>query len=354
MKKFLNISFIVFILFFSCKKDAVQSKINAAPNVSNVGQGPQKYDLISLGGGVYQYPDFQGLTIQVTDIWYKTLDDYGLPLGVTDGAPIYGTIHVINGGSISIAQQPNSYPQNSFDIEQGVISGGNGGPDFDAYTSAFNTAISNWSQQTQSWLNVWPTNPFFPPPVPTFNAPNFANYVSTGGAWSASWRSVSGKLIRSSTGSGFALADANYPVATRPLPQIPYATNKASQTLTAATSIAGGITTVTLVDNSTLSGITPTFIFKLTSSNQLHQTGSAYDVSSTYSGISWSQFAELFPNFTVINGTNKIAFGLMGKFATSPYTGNCAIWITYNYSTKKATISYNDSNYLQYWQQHYE
>jgi hypothetical protein len=349
MKKLLNLSFIVFTLFFSCKKDdQITNKISTGTH-SNVGENTYKWELIDMGNGVYQYPSYNGLTIKVTGIFYKTRDDEGNVIPVRDGDPVYGTIQVLDGDIISI-EQPNNVPQNHFSIVQGIVSWGNGEPDFASYFSAFNGAKSSWTSAIAGWQagleQAWGDHVAYPNPIPSVKFPLISGYLPANGG--AGTRTVTGQLIRSTTGTGYAIAREDYPTPA-PFQPFPYTLNQLSQTLTCTSTTSGGIKTVTLKDNTTSTKYTPTFTFKLTSDNKLHKTGSFYDVTSSYTGITWTQQTELFPDYETI-APNKISFGVMGHFNSAAFTtSNFPVLITYNYSTNTATISYYDSKYMDYW-----
>jgi len=185
----------------------------------------EKHDLIPLGNGVYQYPSFNGVTIRVSNIWYKTTDDYGQPMPLRDGDPVYGTIEVaLSGGSEFVEMQSNEYPQNHFVIKQGVISGGNGSINYTGYSNDYNTALNSYTNAYSNWLQLYQISQqqnTQPPVPPQFNPPFFSDYITQ--VITAGWRTITGKIIRSTTGSTFALACENYPVPPPPPPPPPCA-----------------------------------------------------------------------------------------------------------------------------------
>jgi len=223
--------FVVLVVLSSCEKIEIQS----VPNVDATAKTEQpsstlkqittpnvaqplysKFDLQSQGNGVYSglATDQNGSlhSITVDGIFYKTIDDFGNPIPVRDGDPIYGTIHVsYSDGGSSVGVQPNgSILQNHFSVQYGVLSGGNGAPDLAKYNSDYTDSLNNYNHAYSIWYTAYQNG--ITMIEPQWNSPFIIKYLTTsyGGAKSETF---TGKLIRSNTGTTtFAVATENYPV----------------------------------------------------------------------------------------------------------------------------------------------
>lgn len=219
MKSILKIFPLLLItLAFSCKKSDNISKpfaVNASTN-SDVASY-FKVDLTNMGGGVYQCGDYKGLSIRVTAIHYKSTDDWGNPLPVRTGDPVYGTVQLVSGVAISIAQ-PDASPQNHFAIQQTTFTTGNGTVDYNMYALEYNKQLDAFNQAFQTWKEEYDKSiqfgGFYTPPAPQFAGVEYTNYFTGNN----NIMTTTGKLIRSTTGSTFAVASEDYPL---PPPAIP-------------------------------------------------------------------------------------------------------------------------------------
>lgn len=168
--------------------------------------------------GLIAGPEGSQHQLTVDGIFYKTKDDYGNPITVRNGDPIYGTIHVSysDGGSSVIMQSDGSRLANHFAFQYGVLSGGNGGVDYNGYSNSYSTSYNNYNTAYATWQQNQSGNP------PIFNPPFILSYVSTS-LGTPRTVTCTGKLIRSNTGNTtFAVATENYPVPAPPVPPAQY------------------------------------------------------------------------------------------------------------------------------------
>ncbi|WP_026767931.1 hypothetical protein [Asinibacterium sp. OR53] len=233
------LSFFAFILIFSACKKSPTSHESTPPRALTDPPLTQKvdsavggtststtttngvYELTDMGGGVYQcvYSYTYAIQIQVTNITYKTKDDYGMPLAPRNGDPFYGTISTSNPPTEFVQLQPSNPLQNHFSIQQGYVNWSDGGPDFDKYNAAFNDAYNNFTLAYSAWQLQYNSSASNNPPPPQFNPPWVIDYLKTAPtSGGAGFRTITGKLIRISTGSTFAIAREDYPIPAPPPP----------------------------------------------------------------------------------------------------------------------------------------
>jgi hypothetical protein len=271
MRNFFFYYFAVLIFLSSCKKietqtaqssNAITASKAQSPSTLKPGPTPDvvqptywKFDLQSQGGGVYAglATDQHGSqhSVTVDGIFYKTLDDFGNPIPVRDGDPIYGTLHVSysDGGSSVIIQPNGTDLQNHFAVNYGVLGSSFGTVNLYQYNSNYSTAYNNY----MTAYTLWRANNFLGP-TPTLIQPNILdNFVPSDNG--AHIETYTGKLIRSTTASTtFALGSENYPA---PVPPAQY------------------------VVGYWLSGSTKIYVFVSTSNGSLVVKGSINTVTST-------------------------------------------------------------------------
>jgi hypothetical protein len=215
--------FLVLAFLGSCKKttDNDFSSQNESANSAkikieeNVVEPPCISPLTHSGNGVY-ITNYKGITVTVTNISYPLYDIHGNPLPPRNGDPAYGYIQVNAQAGEQVTKHPE-IPNNHFVITQVTW-----GPTIATINwSSYNSALSSYNQELSNYITLTTdsipgNNPSTFPTSPIIT--QFTSYVPTGGGTGTNI--ITGKLVRISSGSTFALVCEDYPELPPPPPII--------------------------------------------------------------------------------------------------------------------------------------